>query len=311
MRYSADVNQGATHSGGTAIMEAAEQGRLDIARLLLDRSADPNQARTDGGHTALMGAAQGGHLEAARLLLDRSAGPNQARTDDGHTALMCAADNGRLEVARLLLDRSADPNQARTDDGYTALMLAAQAGHLKSVLLLVVYRANTAAVDNDGETACDAALNNGHQTIADCLKAIEGWPVFKIAAACRFHADVRAMLRRGTIDPAACPRADITTAITFPANTLWRGSPAPCPATTALVNAALSSWSPGRHFLYHPGVRSSIHTVLLGAERLRRRHGAQSGARRSTRRLQVLPAGMPNELWCIVCSFFRRADWPA
>ena len=69
----------------------------------------------------------------------------------------------------------------------------------------------------------------------------EIWPTFKIAAACRLHVDARAMLKRGTADPADIPRAEIITTLTLPANTLWQGSPAPCPATTALANAANSS----------------------------------------------------------------------
>ena len=58
------------------------------------RSADPNEACTDDGGTALMQAAQDGYLEVTRLLLDRSADPNQLSTTDGVPALILAAKKG-------------------------------------------------------------------------------------------------------------------------------------------------------------------------------------------------------------------------
>ena len=335
-------NQGRTHDGATALMWATGAGHLEVARLLLDRSADPNQAKNDGT-TALMDAVQKGHLKVARLLLDRSANPNQAK-NDGTTALMIAATEGHLEVARLLLDRSADPNQARNtrhtalmdaaqkghlevarllldrwadpgadtmvqgDNGTNAIKNAAKEGHLKITQLLALYGASC------GRKVVTVANRHGHKSIATCLEAIEGWPALKIAAACRLHVDARLMLKRGTIDPSSYTFAELMATATFPADTLWQGSPAPCPATTALVKAAMSSWSPGRHFLYPQEVRTSVHTVLLVANRLWRRHAAESGVRRSIRRLQMQPHKilhiLPNELWCVVFKFFSRSDWP-
>ena len=75
----ADPNQACTANGGTALMEAAEQGRLVVARLLLDRSADPNQATTDNGDTAMMYAAHGGHLEIIGCCL--TARPTRTRQE--------------------------------------------------------------------------------------------------------------------------------------------------------------------------------------------------------------------------------------
>ena len=112
------------------------------------------------------------------------------------------------------------------------------------------------------------ANRHGHQSIANCLEVIEGWPALKIAATCRLHVDARSMLKRGAIDPSDCTFAELMATATLPADTLWQGSPAPCPATTALVKAAMSRWSPERHFLYPQEVRTSVHTVLLVANRL-------------------------------------------
>ena len=76
-----------------------------------------------------MQAAQDGHLEVTRLLLDRSADPNQACTDDGYTTLMQAAASGHLEVAQLLLLFGADPNIRSLDGHTTAQSIARTRGH--------------------------------------------------------------------------------------------------------------------------------------------------------------------------------------
>ena len=117
--------------------------------------------------------------------------------------------------------------------------------------------------DLDGDTAQSIALDSDHPAVAACLGAVAGWPAFKIAAGCRDHADARRMLHHGTIKPADCSLAELTTIVGTPANAQWQGSPGPCDATTALIRAAMSSWSPERHSLYHRGgaVKRADHTL--------------------------------------------------
>ena len=75
--------------------------------------------------TALIAAAQHGRAEAARLLLDGGADPSHANSD-GDTPLLKAAMNGHLEVVQLLLEGGVDPSRAGsgTSDGVTPLMAA-------------------------------------------------------------------------------------------------------------------------------------------------------------------------------------------
>ena len=54
---------------------------------------------------------------------------------------------------------------------------------------------------------------------------------------------------------------------------------------------------------------TGVHTVLLVAERLRQRHAARNGVRRSIRQLRALPPILLNKLWCGVCMFFCRPEW--
>ena len=96
---------------GTALYEAAFFGRLEHARLLLDRGADIHAWDMNGDHdTALRSAAMRGHLEMVRLLLDSGAHVHAGNED----ALRQARKHNHHDVAALLLERGAhepDPEQ--------------------------------------------------------------------------------------------------------------------------------------------------------------------------------------------------------
>lgn len=84
-------------------------------------------ARKEDGYTALMTAAEGGRVETMEALLQGGVRPDEGRTEDGYTALMLAVICGRGEVVKRLLDAGANP-LLQTKRGVTAVDLAA-AGH--------------------------------------------------------------------------------------------------------------------------------------------------------------------------------------
>ena len=179
-------------------------------------------------------------------------------------------------------------------------MCGAELGHLPIVQLLAVYGADRETRTKHDETAQDLAAL-GHmdrqQNTAAWLVTVAGWQAFKIATACRLHPDLRRMLRTGAIDPLGCTFAELRSVASAGGGTLWEDSQPPCPATTELFKAAVSGWAPDRHFLFHAGVRSSVHAVLLVAERLQRRF--------------EIPGDLflPIELWREICGFFLRSHW--
>lgn len=69
-----------------------------------------------GGMTALLHAAREGHLEVARVLLDGGADIDQV-AGDGASPLTLAALNGQFDMAMLLVERGADPDLATHTDG--------------------------------------------------------------------------------------------------------------------------------------------------------------------------------------------------
>ena len=262
--------------------------------------------------TPLAWAASSRDVAMATLLLDRGADPSKARTDTGSTAPCTASQDGHPELATLLLDRGADPNKAMTCYGCTPLHAASQQGHLDVTQQLASSGADVAAKTYEGTTAHARAVRKGHADVAAFLAAVATWPGFKIAAACRLVDVARSGLRLGRLDPAGCALAGLVVVGTSPAGQLWPGSPGPCPRTAQLVREGLAGWSPSRHFLFHPGVRSTVRTVLMVSSRVRNRHTVMAGvvANLSPWERQMFgampPVGLPDELWHVICSFLRR-----
>ena len=82
------------------LIRAAEDGRLDLVRNLLQAGANPN-ATSDGDLTVLMWAAARGHAEVVRALLESGADLS-AQTRRGRTAVQIATQEGHDHVAALL-----------------------------------------------------------------------------------------------------------------------------------------------------------------------------------------------------------------
>jgi len=100
-------------------MLAANRGRAEIVKLLLDRGAQVDAKRSTDGATALCQASMLGHAEVVRLLLEKGANPN-AKNSDGRSALWQASILGHTEVVKLLLEGGAVPD-AKNNDGNMAL----------------------------------------------------------------------------------------------------------------------------------------------------------------------------------------------
>ncbi len=78
-----------------------------------------------GGMTALLHAAREGHVDVARVLLDGGADIDQV-AGDGASPLTLAALNGQFDMAMLLIERGADPDLATGTDGVSPLFAVLQ-----------------------------------------------------------------------------------------------------------------------------------------------------------------------------------------
>jgi ankyrin repeat protein len=117
----------------TALMCAAANGHLEVARLLIEAGADvfaaSEQHKVDGGGgwQALHHALRNNHVEVAKLLLDAGADPN-ALGNYAWTPLLCALKPMNLAGVRLVLERGGQANLKVKRKGYEPpLYIAASA----------------------------------------------------------------------------------------------------------------------------------------------------------------------------------------
>jgi uncharacterized protein len=243
-------------AGYTGLMAAAERGRADIVKLLLDHKADPNVAGRDAG-TALMSAAENNQPEIVKLLLDRGADPNR-QDNNGWTALLKAAYQGnakcieilashtkleldrallvatlmeRKDAVKVLVDNGAEVD-FRASDGRTPLILAAGKGNKDIVELLLKAGADPSLTDQSGQTAQAVAAAKGFNDIAESLRhapAPSGTPV----AVASPGASAETASATGSATPSTISDADILK-IPNPSGS----APSASPGQTTVANAA-------------------------------------------------------------------------
>lgn len=179
------VDEPATTTGHTPLIEAIWFKRPDIAKLLLDRGASL-AVRTHYGFSLL------DHMDYALKVnridtdrLERAAAHVRAREAADKAAaaalpLVAAAKAGDLAGLRAALEAGADP-EARTpvlggfDDDHTALLLACREGHVDAVDRLIAAGADVNATE---PTFCAVPLHkatyNGHAAITARLAGAPG-----------------------------------------------------------------------------------------------------------------------------------------
>jgi ankyrin repeat protein len=156
---------------------AADNGRLKIVKMLVDRGADINEAPGYRfGRTALQAATsrENPEMELVQFLLEKGAHVNaKPAVHGGITALQGAAISGDIILAKLLLDKGAEVNAAPAlIDGRYAIEGAAEHGRLDMVQLLLNAGAKGNVLRGTGfEKAIELAEENNHFAVASLLKS--------------------------------------------------------------------------------------------------------------------------------------------
>lgn len=170
----AEVNI-ANDYGATALYLAAKNSDTALIEALLKAGALPDKGLLSG-ETPLMAAANRGRSEAAKLLIEYDAELNAVESNRGQNALMWATTEGYTQLTALLISHGAEVN-ARSNSGFTPLLFAARQAHVNIVKLLLDAGANVddamcrsgpakriryedlATLNKEGDMGCESNLN--------------------------------------------------------------------------------------------------------------------------------------------------------
>lgn len=114
------------------LLDAATRGDVAAVRRALAGKADIN-ARGAKGRTALMWAADKGKLDVVKYLAKKGVADSNAKDDKSMTALMLAAYHGHTDVVKFLVETAGADINVRGPFGKTALGLANYNGNKEIV----------------------------------------------------------------------------------------------------------------------------------------------------------------------------------
>jgi len=138
----------------TLLMEAAQNGKATVCKLLLSEGADPMDADING-FTALHLSCLNGQLSIVKLLLKKCQINPDVCNKLNRTPLHCAAQNGHLDIIKLLLDYDANIN-SKDKNGYNILHFACFHNHEA----LVEYLLQSTTIDiNDTTSSMEMAID--------------------------------------------------------------------------------------------------------------------------------------------------------
>ena len=161
----ADVKSEAAGNPFKPIMHAVNKGYTALVQLLIKYGAGVRQLNTNG-QTVVHLAAQHGRQEITRLLIERV--PDFAARDwMGRAALRLASLNGHAQVIEILVTDSSVDTLDGDDD--TPLRLASKNGHFSAVKVLSESGARAGLTGTDHHTALHSAATNDHEAIAETI----------------------------------------------------------------------------------------------------------------------------------------------
>ena len=142
--------------GQSCLFYVARDGRLNLAKYLIDQAkVDINSVDTFG-QTAFFYACREGHLEVCRLLADCGTDVDLQDTTAGETPLYYAIKNNHIKIVRFLIERAVNVNHCNAKQ-VSPYMLAKRENKVEIVKMLVSSGCITANVDdplNMASTTC-------------------------------------------------------------------------------------------------------------------------------------------------------------
>ena len=139
----------------SVLFDAVDHRDISTVRWALDNGAQVN-ALDDLRNTALIKAVRNNDVEITGLLISRNADVNM-KNRYGDAALNEASMRDNTGIAKMLLDNRADVDTRDIKD-WTPLMDAAIMGHANMARFLIFNGADKDAVNDNGQTSWDCAI---------------------------------------------------------------------------------------------------------------------------------------------------------
>jgi ankyrin repeat protein len=148
---------------------AVRLGDIEIIRERLKENPDLIDKEGYWGDTALVMAAYDGRLDVAKCLLDHGAAVDATGSFLYNTPLQIAMRKGHSDIAMLLLENAANPNGLDTAESQTALHYAAERNDLKMIEALITHGAIIDATSRWDGTPLEHAIYNDKSQAAGLL----------------------------------------------------------------------------------------------------------------------------------------------
>jgi ankyrin repeat protein len=166
-----DVNAVEDNGKGVTLMHyAAQEGSVEIIKLLLRHSAHYDTLNRDG-ITPFYLACQNGFFEIANILIQLPNVNINVITVKGCTPLFAASQEGHLDIVKLLLSHKASLHSRTVATSATPLHVASQMGHKAVVEELIAAGSDVDAFGIHGSTPLIIALQRLNVEIAKILIA--------------------------------------------------------------------------------------------------------------------------------------------
>jgi len=144
---------------------ASQIKNLELIKYLVEKCNADIELRSQDGWSPLMEACDEGGVDVVRYLISKGADMN-AHNSDGETPLHMAVNRNNEDMLRLLISAKAN-TEIKDNEGRTPLSLAAEEGKLDAVTtLLEESGADPVAIDNDGQTPGQRADSVGQHRVA-------------------------------------------------------------------------------------------------------------------------------------------------
>jgi len=286
--------------GETPLVVAVRHGHWVCVYKLLCSDADPNKTNATGAGSgkscARLSAGQHAPPPLPRARVVACADPHEEPlfADHAKTPLHIACNRADERCVAGLLGARADVNIAAGGSCELALHVACDVGDEGIVRLLIEANGNQNAQSKDGRTPLFVACEKGHVGCARLLLMspgcrpnvrCNGWTA--LHSACRLHPNpnIAQVLLVGGADRSA-PNDEGVTALQMAVH----------PVILAMFRMGIDYWQRRRHAQHSPAAQEVVRALLCVQHRLERENPS-------------VTVVLPVEMWLLICTFLRSADF--